>query len=68
MQAARLIVYGIELYGLIGLVLALWFASVGIGRALADPGHVTWGARLLMIPGTIGLWPYVLRRCLSPPR
>jgi hypothetical protein len=68
MRIAELIVDGIELYALIGLVLALWFVTFGVTRAMAHPGPVTIGARLLLIPAAAGLWPYILRRCLGGPR
>ncbi len=68
MQAATLIVDGIELYLAIGLVLALWFVTAGIGRVMAHPGPVTIGARLLILPAAAGLWPYILLRGIEGPR
>ena len=68
MRIAEMVVDGVELYALIGLVLALWFVTIGIGRVLASPGHVTIGARLLLIPAAAGLWPYLIRRVIGGPR
>jgi hypothetical protein len=62
MDAARIIVAGAELYGVVGLVVALGFVSVGILRAMPEAGPVTWGGRVLLIPGAAVLWPWVLRR------
>ena len=68
MQTAALIVDVVELYLAIGLVLALWFVTTGIGRVMAHPGPVTPGARLVILPAAAGLWPYILLRCFKGPR
>jgi hypothetical protein len=57
-----------ELYALVGMVVAFGFAAVGIGRVLPDPGHVTLGARLLMLPGAALLWPYIVARLIAGAR
>ena len=47
-----------------GLLFAVPFALVGANRIdpHAKPG--TWGFRVLILPGTIFLWPLLLRRWL----
>ena len=65
MGTAGIIVAGVGLYGVIGLVVALGFVTVGILRAMPDAGPVTWGARMLLLPGSAVLWPWVLRRWLA---
>jgi hypothetical protein len=65
MEAARLIVAGIELHAALGLFVALGFVTVGILRAMPGAGYVTWGARLLILPGAAVLWPWILRRWLA---
>jgi hypothetical protein len=65
MATAEIIVAGVSLYGLIGLAVALGFVTLGILRAMPDAGPVTWGARLLLLPGAAVLWPWVLRRWLA---
>lgn len=62
MGAARVIVAGVELYGAVGLVVGLGFVTLGVLRAMPDAGHVTWGARVLLLPGAAVLWPWVLGR------
>jgi hypothetical protein len=65
MGTAEIIVAGMGLYGAIGLAVALGFASLGLHRAMPDAGPVTWGARILLLPGALVLWPWVLRRWLA---
>jgi hypothetical protein len=64
MGPAEIIVAGVELYGAIGLLVALGFVTLGILRTMPHAGPVTWGARLLILPGAAVLWPWVLRRWL----
>ncbi|HEV2674329.1 MAG TPA: hypothetical protein VGV37_07285 [Aliidongia sp.] len=65
MGAARIIVMGVELYGLVGIAVAVGFVTLGILRAMPHAGPVTWGARVLLFPGAMVLWPWVLRRWLA---
>jgi hypothetical protein len=60
---ATIIVYGIALYAACGVVLALAFVAVGISRV--QPAPVSLGARILILPGAVALWPYVLMRWLG---
>jgi hypothetical protein len=59
-----ILLYGLALYGVIGLVTALAFVSVGLARV--QPGATaSLGARILFVPGAAVLWPYVLVRWLK---
>jgi hypothetical protein len=60
---AAIIVYGLALYTACGLAIALAFVAVGITRV--QPQAVSLGARILILPGAIALWPYVLMRWLA---
>ena len=51
MATAEIIIAGMSLYGGIGLAVALGFVTLGILRAMPDAGPVTWGARMLLLPG-----------------
>jgi len=62
MVVAWTIVAGMVLYGALGLAVALGFVTVGLHRAMPHAGPVTWGARLLILPGAAVLWPWILRR------
>ena len=63
MAVAEAMLCGLEAYALIGAVVALYFVGFGAARR----GPVSLGARLLLIPGAIGLWPYVLKRLIAGP-
>jgi hypothetical protein len=58
-----LILMGIYLF--CGLVFAVPFAFVGVGKIDSHAAHGTWGFRLLIIPGTAFLWPLLARRWLK---
>ena len=52
-------------YLTLGLVFAIPFALVGVKRIDPHAAHGSWGFRLLVIPGTMALWPLLLRRWLG---
>ena len=54
------------LYAAIGIVTALGFVTFGATRV--QPARVSLGARILILPGTAALWPYVLLRWLKSAR
>jgi hypothetical protein len=60
MSVLAAILYGLALYAAAGIVTALAFVSFGITRV--QPMPATLGARLLLLPGSFALWPYVLIR------
>ncbi len=62
---AQAILWIAEIYLLVGVVLALGFATVGVGRVLPEAGHFTLGARLIVLPAAILLWPVALCRWWS---
>jgi hypothetical protein len=65
MNVASILVAALGVYLACGLVFAVPFVLVGVNRIdpHAKPG--TWGFRLLMLPGTVFLWPLLLRRWMS---
>jgi hypothetical protein len=46
-----------------GLATGLAFVAYGITRV--QPAPVTFGARLLLLPGSVALWPFILVRWLK---
>jgi hypothetical protein len=50
-------------YAALGVVVATIFAVFGVSRTVHAP--VTWGARILMLPGAVAFWPLVLRRWIE---
>jgi hypothetical protein len=66
--AGTIIVYGLAFYTACGIASALAFVSVGVTRV--QPQSVSLGARILIIPGAVALWPYVVvrwRRAMGTP-
>ncbi len=59
---ATLLVLAIGLYLAIGLVFALWFVWRGVDGIDPSATQGTWGFRLLILPGTVALWPVLVRR------
>lgn len=54
-----------------GLVFAIPFAMTGVKSIDPHVKHGSWGFRLLIVPGTMALWPWLMRRwagglCESP--
>jgi hypothetical protein len=58
-----LIVVGV--YLLCGLVFAIPFVLVGAGKIDPHATHGSWGFKVLIIPGTMFLWPLLARRWLK---
>jgi hypothetical protein len=56
------VLYAAGTYFAAGLIVALAFISYGISRVVVEPRPATVGARILLIPASILLWPYVLLR------
>jgi hypothetical protein len=46
----------------IGLLFAGPFVLKGVERVDAHAAHASWGFRLLIVPGTMLLWPVLARR------
>ncbi len=45
-----------------GLVFAIPFALAGAKKIDPHATHGSWGFRVLIVPGTMALWPLLLRR------
>jgi hypothetical protein len=56
------VLYALALYAVVGVVAALAFVSVGISQVLNPPMPATIGARILFLPASFALWPYILIR------
>lgn len=52
-------------YAAAGLVIGILFVLFGVTKALQQPVNVTIGARIVLFPGSVILWPMVLRRWLK---
>ena len=60
MAEGLLTLFGV--YLLLGAVFAFPFVLLGVGKIDSHAAHGSWGFRLLIIPGTILLWPFLARR------
>ena len=54
-----------EVYAALGAVVALAFLVSGIARTPPAPSRVTLGARALLFPAALALWPLILRRWIG---
>lgn len=63
--AASTLVTVIGIYLAIGLLLGIAFAMGAAKRIDPDAADMTWGARLLIIPGVTGLWPLMLTKLFT---
>ena len=50
------------LYLACGIIFALPFVVLGVGRIDPHATHGSWGFRVLIVPGTILLWPLLAKR------
>ncbi len=62
---ATALVWILSLYALAGIVFAIPFVVRGVGRIDPVAKSGTIGFRILIIPGTIALWPWLLARWLG---
>ena len=52
----------LEAYVLVGLLFAFWFTGRLVDELDDRAKGAGWGFRLLLIPGSVALWPYLLSR------
>ena len=60
---ALLLLAGI--YLLSGLIFAIPFVLIGVGKIDPHAAHGSWGFRLLIIPGTMFFWPLLAHRWMK---
>jgi hypothetical protein len=58
----------LALYAAAGFAVAVAFLALGVTRVLPEPAPVTLDARIVLFPGAVALWPYVLIRWLRASR
>jgi sorbitol-specific phosphotransferase system component IIBC len=59
-----IVLQAIALYAVAGFAIAISFLAFGVTRVLATHSTVTLGARIVLLPRAVALWPYVLIRWL----
>jgi hypothetical protein len=62
---SMIVPYGLATYAVVGLVAASAFVVACVSKVLPEPMSLTFGARLLLLPGAFLLWPYVVVRWLK---
>ena len=60
--SARIFVLVLEAYALLGLVFALLFVVIGIARIDAQAQGTSIAFRLIILPGSVALWPLLAWR------
>jgi hypothetical protein len=60
-----IVLLAIALYAAAGIAIAAAFLAFGVTRVLPEPVPVTLGTRIVLFPGAVALWPYVLIRWLK---
>lgn len=65
MAMAAALSFTIALYVVAGVVIGFAFVLFGATRIFPHPVGVSPGARILLLPGAMLLWPLVLRRWLK---
>jgi hypothetical protein len=55
-------------YAGVGGAVGAAFVLFGVRRSVAAEGSVTIGARLLLFPAALALWPLVLKRWIAAAR
>lgn len=67
MTLGWLLLYALALYGALGVAIGFAFVTRGVTRVLEHPAPVSAGARILLFPASVALWPLILRRWLNAP-
>lgn len=67
-EVAQGIVLLVSLYAALGVLVAPLLIFRFVERFDPAAAQSTWGFRLIVLPGAILLWPYLLRRALQGPR
>ncbi len=67
-ETASLVATVLGVYFAIGLLVAIAYALGAARRIDPDAGEMTWGARLIIMPGVTGLWPLMLVKLFTQTR
>ena len=68
MTVAEVLVLAVSAYLACGLLFGLAFVTAGVGRVDAAARGTSAGFRLLILPGTAALWPFLAVRWLRAAR
>lgn len=62
MSILTILVYLFYFYLLIGLIFGIWFVFSGVNKLDEGMKDAGWVLRLMLIPGSMGLWPVLINR------
>jgi len=62
---AELLVMGLGLYFLVGIIFAILFVSFGVQKIDPAARSMVIRARLIILPGTMLLWPFMLVKWMT---
>ena len=62
MLVAQIVLGTVLVYFALGLLFGVAFVTIGAGRISPDARGTTIWFRLLILPGSAALWPYLARR------
>jgi hypothetical protein len=62
MSMGWLLLYAFALYVALGVAIAAAFIVFGVRRVLPHAPAVSLGARVLLFPASVALWPLILTR------
>jgi hypothetical protein len=68
MLVAQSILGGLLAYLVVGLIFGVAFVSVGVQRVDSAARRTSVAFRLLILPGTVALWPYLAARWIQASR
>ena len=60
-----IILLALAAYLACGFLFAVPFVLIGVKRIDPHASYGTWGFRLLILPGTTFLWPWLVKRWIS---
>lgn len=61
----QILLSGLAVYLVCGVAFAMPFAAFGAKQIDPHAAHGSWGFRVLILPGTVFLWPLLAKRWLS---
>ncbi len=65
MPVATIFVYTFYAYLMIGLLFAAWFILKGVDKIDENMHGTNWKLRILLLPGSVLLWPFLLNKYRS---
>jgi hypothetical protein len=59
MVVAEMILWAAALYAVLGLAVGVHFVLRGVQRVDAAAARASWSFRLVILPGSVALWPLI---------